>query len=266
MQSNRAREFHALHEQGILMLANCWDGASARIAEVAGSRALATSSAAVAWSHGYADGYQLPTELLLVTVRNILRGTSLPLTVDIEDGYADDPELVAQFAMQVIAAGVVGINIEDGSKPPELLARKISAIRAVADKAGINLFINARCDVYLRGLAEPAERAAETIRRAALYKAAGASGLFAAGASDEADIAAIVAAVGMPVNLLARTTLPSPARLAEIGVRRLSAGSAPAEAMAGMLSAYVKRFLATGDISEEKTIDYSSLNKLISGG
>jgi 2-methylisocitrate lyase-like PEP mutase family enzyme len=266
MQSRRALDFQALHEQGILMLANCWDGASARIAEAAGSRALATSSAAVAWSHGYADGYQLPPELLLLTVRNIVRGTSLPLTVDIEDGYADDPELVAQFVQQVIGAGAVGINIEDGSKPPELLARKITAIRAAADKAGVKLFINARCDVYLRNLAEPSARAAETIRRAALYKEAGASGLFAAGASDEADIAAIVAAAGMPVNLLARTTLPSPARLAELGVRRLSAGSAPAEAMAGLLSAYMKRFLETGDIREEKAIDYSSLNKLISGG
>jgi 2-methylisocitrate lyase-like PEP mutase family enzyme len=266
MQSRRALDFHALHQEGILMLANCWDGASARIAEAAGSRALATSSAAVAWSHGYADGYKLPPELQLVTVRNIVRGTSLPLTVDVEDGYSDDPEVVAQFVAQVIAAGAVGINIEDGNKPPELLARKITAIRAAAGKAGVNLFINARCDVYLRGLAEPSARPAEMIRRAALYKAAGADGLFAAGASDEADIAAIVAAVGMPVNLLARTTLPSPVRLAELGVRRLSAGSAPAEAMAGLLSAYTQRFLATGDIHEEKAIDYSSLNKLIAGG
>jgi len=265
MQERRDLAFHALHEQGILMLANCWDGASARIADAAGSRALATSSAAVAWSHGYADGYKLPTELLLATVRNIVRATALPLTVDIEDGYADDPELVAQFVSRLIDAGVVGINIEDGSKPPELLARKITAIRAVADKAGVKLFINARCDVYLRGLAEPPARAAEMIRRAALYKSAGASGLFAAGASDEADITAIVAAVGMPVNLLARTTLPSPERLAQLGVRRLSAGSAPAEAMFGLLSAYMKRFLETGDIREEKTIDYSSLNKLIAG-
>ncbi|WP_431477050.1 isocitrate lyase/PEP mutase family protein [Massilia eburnea] len=257
-------QFHALHQDGILLLANCWDGGTARIAALAGSKALATSSAAVAWAHGYADGSQLPTALLLETVRDIIRASALPLTVDIEDGYSSDPEMVGQFVGQLAQAGVVGINIEDGNAPPELLARKISAARAAAKAAGIDLYINARCDVYLRGLAEPGARVAETLRRAAIYQEAGASGLFAPGATDEGEIAALAKGSTMPLNLLARPNLAAPARLAELGVRRLSAGSAPAEAMMGRLKAYMERFHQTGAIDDEQTFAYGPLNQLMS--
>ena len=256
--------FHDLHTSGLLMLANCWDGGTARIAALAGARALATSSAAVAWGHGYADGSTLPTALLLETVRDIVRASELPLTVDIEDGYSSDPEVVGQFVTQLVKAGVVGINIEDGSAPPELLARKIAAARSAAEAAGVKLFINARCDVYLRGLAEPGSRVAETLRRAALYHGAGASGLFAAGVTDEGEIAALAQGTPMPLNVLARSTLPPPARLAELGVRRLSAGSAPAEAMLGRLKVYMERFHQTGAIDDEQAFDYGPLNRLMS--
>lgn len=257
-------QFHALHQDGILLLANCWDGGTARIAALAGAKALATSSAAVAWGHGYADGSQLPTALLLETVRDIVRASDLPLTVDIEDGYSSDPEVVGQFVGQLALAGVVGINIEDGSAPPELLARKIGAARAAAKTAGIDLFINARCDVYLRGLAEPGARVAETLRRAAIYQEAGANGLFAPGVTDEGEIASLAKGSSMPLNVLARQNLASPARLAELGVRRLSAGSAPAEAMMGRLRVYMERFHQSGAIDDEQTFDYGPLNKLMS--
>lgn len=256
--------FHALHQDGILLLANCWDGGTARIAALAGAKALATSSAAVAWGHGYGDGSQLPTALLLETVRDIVRASALPLTVDIEDGYSADPEVVGQFVAQLLQAGVVGINIEDGSAAPELLARKISAARAAADAAGVHLFINARCDVYLKGLAEPGARVAETLRRAATYQQAGASGLFAPGVTDEGEIAALAQGCSLPLNVLARPTLAPPARLAELGVRRLSAGSAPAEAMLGRLRAYMERFQQTGAIDDEQTFAYGPLNALMS--
>lgn len=256
--------FQDLHTSGLLMLANCWDGGSARIAALAGARALATSSAAVAWAHGYGDGSQLPTALLLETVRDIVRASALPLTVDIEDGYSPDPEVVGRFVAQLLQAGVVGINIEDGSAAPELLARKIAAARAAADAAGVRLYINARCDVYLKGLAEAGERMAETLRRAAIYRQAGASGLFAAGVTDEGEIAALAAGCGMPLNVLARPNLAPPARLAQLGVRRLSAGSAPAEAMLGRLRAYMERFQQTGAIDDELTFSYGPLNALMS--
>ncbi|HEY0584808.1 MAG TPA: isocitrate lyase/phosphoenolpyruvate mutase family protein [Pseudoduganella sp.] len=257
-------QFHALHQDGILLLANCWDGGTARIAALAGAKALATSSAAVAWGHGYADGSKLPTALLLETVRDIVRASALPLTVDIEDGYSSDPEVVAQFVGQLAQAGVVGINIEDGSDAPELLARKIAAARAAAQAAAVDLYINARCDVYLKGLAEPGARVAETRRRAAIYQAAGASGLFAPGATDESEIAALAKGTTMPLNLLARPHLAAPGRLAELGVRRLSAGSAPAEVMMGRLRAYIERFHQTGAIDDEQTFHYGPLNQLMS--
>jgi len=256
--------FQDLHHSGLLMLANCWDGGSARIAAQTGAKALATSSAAVAWAHGYGDRSLLPTALLRETVRDILHASALPLTVDIEDGYSSDPEVVGQLVGQLLEAGVVGINIEDGSDAPELLARKIAACRSAADAAGVKLFINARCDVYLRSLAEPgAPRVAETLRRAALYQQAGASGLFAPGVTDEGEIAALAQGTTMPLNVLARVNLASPARLAELGVRRLSAGSAPAEAMMGRLRAHMERFYQTGAIDDEQALSYGALNELM---
>lgn len=259
--------FHELHTTGMLLLANCWDGGSARLAAAAGSKALATSSAAVAWAHGYADGSTLPGELLLATVKDIRRASALPLTVDAEDGYSDDPAQVAALVRALLQAGVVGINIEDGSAPPELLCRKISAIRAMADAEGVKLYINARTDVYLRSLVGPGERVAETLRRAKLYRDAGASGLFAAGAREEDEIAAIAAACGMPLNMLVRPGYPPLARLAQLGVRRLSAGSDISERMLSYVSHAMQQFLQDGTIAVPgaPVLTYPQLNGMMAG-
>lgn len=259
--------FHQLHATGLLLLSNCWDGGSARLADAAGSKALATSSAAVAWAHGYKDGSTLPGDLLLQTVRDIRRASALPLTVDAEDGYSDDPVAVAKLIRALLQAGVVGINIEDGSKAPELLCRKISAIRQMADAEGVQLYINARCDVYLRSLAAPEERVAETLRRASLYKAAGASGLFAAGVRDEAEIEAIAAACAMPLNVLVRPGFPPIARLEQLGVRRLSAGSDISERMLSYVSHAMQQFLADGSLAMPgaPVLTYPQLNGMMQG-
>lgn len=254
--------FNALHDDGLLLLANCWDGGSARLAQAAGARALATSSASVAWSHGYADGGHLPADLLLATVRGIGRVSDLPLTVDIEDGYSADPASVAALVRELLGAGVVGINIEDGGDPPELLARKIAAVRAAADAADVRLYINARTDVFLRGLAPEGERVAETIRRAALYREAGVSGLFVPGLAAEADIAAIVAAVALPVNVMALPHVPPAERLRALGVRRLSAGSATGEAAYAAAHQAIAAFVADGHV-EARALGYGALNGLM---
>ncbi|SFU98917.1 isocitrate lyase/PEP mutase family protein [Pseudoduganella namucuonensis] len=261
-------QFHALHAEGLLLLSNCWDAGSARLAEAAGGKALATSSAAVAWSHGYADGSHLPLELLLSTVRGIRRVTTLPLTVDIEDGYSGDPQEVAALGAQLLGAGVVGVNIEDGADEPELLCRKIAALRAAASAAGVDLYINARTDVYLRQLAGDGERVAETLRRARLYREAGASGLFAPGVRDEAEIAAIAAGSPMPLNVLVRPGFPSPQRLLELGVRRLSAGSDIAEMSLSYVSHAMRQFLDSGSIVSPQTpiLTYPALNGLMARG
>ena len=245
-----ATRFHALHADGLLRLPNAWDAGSARLAQAAGARAIATSSAAVAWAHGWPDGDLLPVELLLRTTAAVAAATDLPVTIDIEGGYSDEPARVGELVAALLEAGAVGINLEDGSKDPALLCAKIAAARAAGDRAGVPLFVNARIDVWLRGLAPAGERVGETLARAARYRAAGASGLFAPGITDAGEIAALVAGTDLPVNVLAWSGLPAADRLQALGVRRLSAGSAIAEAMHGHVLALMRRFVETGRIDD----------------
>lgn len=244
---SNADTFHALHASGFLTLPNAWDAGSARIIETLGAKAVATSSAAVCWAHGYADGHHLPVEFLIATVREITRVVSIPVTCDFEGGYADDPSVVALNVAKVIDAGAVGINIEDGREPPELLARKIAAVREAAARAGVNLFINARTDIFLRGLAEGEAAVAETLRRGALYREAGASGLFVPNVVEEAHIAAIAGDCGLPLNVMARPGLPVAARLEALGARRLSSATGLARAALNALKTATTAFLETGD-------------------
>ncbi|RMU93086.1 isocitrate lyase/phosphoenolpyruvate mutase family protein, partial [Pseudomonas syringae group genomosp. 3] len=137
--------FHSLHQNGLLVLANVADAGGARMVEHLGGKAVATSSAAMAWSHGYQDGNKLPLELLSTTIQSMVRVLNVPLTVDIEGGYSDELEKVGQVINAVVGAGAVGINIEDGLGAPELLVRKIDVARQMAQQAGVDLFINVRC-------------------------------------------------------------------------------------------------------------------------
>jgi 2-methylisocitrate lyase-like PEP mutase family enzyme len=242
-----AELFHRLHRDGVLLLANAWDAGSARVIESLGAKAVATTSAGVAWSHGYADGNKLPMRLLIQTVSSIARVTRVPLTVDFEAGYSDDPAAVGEGVAALIDAGAVGINIEDGNGPVDLLCRKIEAARAAAVRLGVDLFINARTDVYLKKLVPAERRVAETVARARQYREAAASGLFAAGVQAPAEIAAIAAAVDMPLNVLAWDGLPAMAELEALGVRRLSAGSSIAEASYAHAAQLARVFLETGD-------------------
>jgi 2-methylisocitrate lyase-like PEP mutase family enzyme len=258
-------QFHQLHQDGLLILTNVGDAAGARIVEQLGSKAVATSSAAVAWAHGYPDGNALPLERLISTVESIARLISVPLSVDIEAGYSDDLTRVAEVIDAVIAAGAVGINIEDGASPPELLVRKIEIARQVASRRNVKLFINARTDVYLKSLVPAEDRVAETLKRAALYQAAGADGLFAAGVTAEYEIAALCQGTPLPLNVLGLPGLPSPEELKALGVRRLSAGSRIAEFLYGAMSALAKSFLETGtlDSRELKAFTYGEVNALL---
>src|SRR3990167_7913394 len=240
--------FHQLHHDGLLILTNVADATGARIVEQLGCKAVATSSAAVAWAHGYADGNALPLERLISTVESIARVISVPLTVDIEAGYSDDLTRVAEVVDAVIAAGAVGINIEDGATAPELLVRKIEVARQVAGRRKVKLFINARTDVYLRGLVPAEDRVAETLRRAALYQAAGADGLFAAGATGGDEKAVRGPGAPLPVNVLGLPGLPSTEALQALGVRRLSAGSGISEFLYGAMASLAKGFLETGKL------------------
>ncbi|WP_222832649.1 isocitrate lyase/phosphoenolpyruvate mutase family protein [Pseudomonas sp. SC3(2021)] len=260
-----ATPFHQLHQQGLLILTNVADATGARLVEHLGGKAIATSSAAVAWAHGYPDGNTLPLDRLVSTVESIVRVISVPLTVDVEAGYSHDLGRVAEVLDAVIAAGAVGINIEDGSAAPELLARKIERARQVADTRNVQLFINARTDVYLKNLVPAEDRVAETLRRAAMYQAAGADGLFAAGVTAAYEIEAICKGTPLPVNVLGFAGLPSPSELQALGVRRLSAGSGIAEFLYGAMGGLVKSFLATGQLDTHglKALSYGEVNGLL---
>lgn len=245
-QKARAAGFRRLHDEGVLLLPNVWDGGSARMIESLGAKALATTSAGVAWAHGYADGDRLPVELLLRTVATIVRVARVPVSVDVEGGYAEEPAAVAAVVARLVDAGAVGLNIEDGTRDPARLCACIEAAkRAVAGRGG-DVFVNARTDVYLRALAPPERRVEETLARARRYREAGADGLFVPGVTDGEEIRALAAGAGLPLNVLARPGLPPAARLAELGVRRLSAGSWVASAAFGHLRAVVSEFLREG--------------------
>ena len=126
--SAAAEAFHALHAgPDVLVLPNCWDAASAKLLAESGAKAVATSSAAFAWSLGYADGHHLPTEELIAALKRVARVIDLPLTADIEGGYSDDPKAVSETVARVIEAGAVGINLEDGREPHDLHRAKIAA-------------------------------------------------------------------------------------------------------------------------------------------
>jgi 2-methylisocitrate lyase-like PEP mutase family enzyme len=247
-----------------LLLPNAWDAVSARLIESLGAPAIATTSAGLAWSRGYPDGNALPEDQLVAAIRDIVRVIRVPLTVDIEAGYSDDPPAVARLVARVLGVGAVGINIEDGERSPDLLCKKIAAIRDHAAHSGADVFINTRTDVHLRGVARGEAATEEVIRRACHYRAAGCDGLFVPGLATADAMAAISAAIApMPLSVMAVPNLPSMGTLEKSGVRRLSAGSLIAQAAIGRTSQLVSSFLA-GTMSGmfDASADYGAVNRL----
>jgi 2-methylisocitrate lyase-like PEP mutase family enzyme len=260
-----ATRFRQLHQgPQPLLLPNAWDAGSARVIEISGAQAIATTSAGLAWSRGYSDQYALPVRLLLATVSEIARVIRVPLTVDMEAGYADELGAIADNAEALAGAGAVGINIEDGTRPPEVLCERIAATKRGASRAGVDLFVNARCDVYLKGLTTPERALEESIRRGLKYREAGADGFFLAGLADPAAIRQVVAAVKLPLNLLVTPALPRIPELAALGVRRVSAGSGISSAVLGLTRRAVRQFLDTGtyDTILEGAMPYPEANAL----
>jgi 2-methylisocitrate lyase-like PEP mutase family enzyme len=260
-----AKIFHALHREGLLILPNAWDAGSARVIEHAGAKAIATSSAAVAWAYGHPDGEVLPPETLIATIRNIARVISVPLSADIEAAYAAEPAAAASFATRVMDAGAVGVNIEDGTGAPDLLAAKIGQLKEAGIRAGIDLWVNARTDVYLRKLAEGEAAYEETVNRAKLYRDAGADSIFVPAAVEPDLIERLVRAVALPLNLLAWPGLPGADRLRALGVRRLSAGSGLAKRSLSATHAFATEFLAKGNSEAfgEGPLAHVNLNALM---
>ena len=227
-QAAKAEQFRKLHHgPKMLLLPNAWDVASARILEEAGHPAIATTSAGIAYSLGYADGQRISREEMLSIVARIARAVRVPVTADLEAGYGDTPDAAAKSATQILKAGAIGINIEDGLSGgrrqlvgPEQHAAKIKAVRDATQKLGIRLFINARTDPFLLKFGSPDECLNEAARRAKVYADAGADGIFVPGLTDLALIEKFVQRTPLPVNIMVTQGVPEIADLARIGVRR----------------------------------------------
>lgn len=260
-----ATAFRALHHDGLLILPNAWDAGSARLMQSLGARAIATTSAGVAWAHGHADGDRLPLHLMLDTVTAIARVVDLPVSVDVEGGFATEPAGVGEAVTEVIDAGGVGINIEDGDGAPDLLCAKIERAKDAGVRRGVPVFVNARCDVYLREIVPADRRVAETIARGERYREAGADGFFAPGVIEPGEIRAIAGGVALPLNVLAQPRLPAAPELAALGVRRLSAGSGLSQAAYGRVRALATAFLRDGasDPLRAEFMPYADINALM---
>jgi 2-methylisocitrate lyase-like PEP mutase family enzyme len=217
--------FHGLHHADApLLLPNAWDHASAAALVEAGFAAIGTTSLGVAAAHGLPDGQGLArAETVALAAR--LTHLPRPITVDIEAGFSDDPAEVGDLAAELAALGAAGVNLEDARRETALAdpARQAALIAAVK-AAAPDLFVNARTDTHwLAGDAPPP--LADTLDRARRYLDAGADGVFVPGLRAEEDIRAVVAGVDAPLNVLYLPGGPSVARLAELGVRRISTGS-----------------------------------------
>ncbi|GGQ93311.1 isocitrate lyase/PEP mutase family protein [Streptomyces pilosus] len=267
---DRALAFRSLHLPGRpLVLPNAWDVASARLVEDAGAGAVATTSAGVAWARGAADGDRLDRERALRAVAEIVRAVRVPVTADIESGYAPDPEGVAGTVRAVLAAGAVGVNIEDAAprgtgrgplRPAGEQAERIAAARAAADAAGVPLFVNARVDTFLRG----AGGVDDTLERAAAYLAAGADGIFVPGTVDPGTIEELAGGIRAPLNVLAGPGAPPAGALAAMGVARVSVGSAVAEAAYAVVHRAARELLGAGTYDAQTGgLAYGTLNELM---
>ena len=243
-QNTRANAFHALHKKGNpVILYNIWDAGSAKAVASAGAKAIATGSWPVAAASGFDDGENLPIEFALDNVHRIIDAVDLPVSLDFEGGYAVDPAGIQANVEKAIETGIVGINFEDqivggsGFHPVDEQAKRVAATRRAAETSGVNLFVNARTDLFLKSKPEDHNQAMldEAIERAKAYEDAGASGFFAPALVDETMIETLCDAVNLPVNIIAIPGAPANARLAELGVARISYGPVPYRKMTAWL-------------------------------
>ncbi len=274
-QQAKAEAFQALHQrQDLFILPNAWDAASARIFEKAGFSAIGTTSAGIAASLGYQDGEQIPVREMMDAIKRIVSAVKLPVTADIEAGYSQEIEKVLEVVREVLAIGVVGINIEDstGNKENPILdipsqVAKIRAIRDMVTAAKKTLVINARIDLFYLKLYDDAQRATqEAIKRAHAYLEAGADCIFIFGVANKDVLSQLVQAIPGPVNLLAGPGVPPVAELKLMGVRRLSLGSGAMRATLGTLEQISTELLQNGTYNKlsEKAVPYGELQQLFS--
>jgi 2-methylisocitrate lyase-like PEP mutase family enzyme len=268
----KAASFRVLHSgREILLLPNVWDVASARLIEESGFKAAATSSAGIAFSLGYPDGQRISREQMLAVIARIAKAVRVPVTADVEAGYGKSPEDAGRTARAVVEAGAVGMNLEDAiADSPSVLVElplqleKIRAVREMASRLRVPLVLNARTDMYLLQIGDPAERYDETVRRLSAFREAGADCVFAPGLRDAPTIGRLVADLKCPINILAGPGSPSVPELSKLGVARVSLGSATMRATVGCLRRIAQELKATGTYSNlEDAPSHAEMNRMM---
>lgn len=268
----KAEAFQRLHlGPGLLILANAWDAASARVFEVEGVTAVGTGSAGVAFSRGYRDDERIPRDVMLAAIREIVEAVDVPVTADILSGLGDTDDEVVQTIRDVIAIGAVGVNIEDSSEASGGrlvdVTQQTERIRAICDTvraSGVPIVVNARTDGYWLKVGDAAERLRNSIERANRYREAGAHCLFVPGPVDPTTIATLVREIDGPLNILAVAGCPPIADLQRLGVRRLSQGSGPMRATMMLTRRIARELLDRGTYTRfhDDAIPYGEANAL----
>jgi 2-methylisocitrate lyase-like PEP mutase family enzyme len=275
-QAQKAARLLELHQgEEPLVLVNVWDAASACIVEQAGFPAIATSSAAVANALGSADGQKLAWTEMAGAIKKIAGAVKVAVTADIEAGFSSSVHDLESAIADVIAAGAVGVNLEDalpdhGERGPlypldQQLAR-IGATRKAGEKHGIRIVINARTDAYWQKGPSPDEALRNTVERGKAYLKAGADCVFVPGLKDPKHIAAVVNELKAPINILATTGAPSIPELKQMGVKRISMGSGPMRAAMGLLRRICKEARASGTYNSllDGAVTYAEMNEFFS--
>jgi 2-methylisocitrate lyase-like PEP mutase family enzyme len=238
--ASKFETFAALHVPGDpVVLYNIWDAGSAQAVASAGAKALATGSHPVGDAAGFGDGQQVPLTYVFNNARRIMNSVDLPLTVDFEGAYSDDPAEGARNVAQLKATGAVGCNFEDqviggeGLHPLDLQAQRIRAIR---DAVGDDFFINARTDLFLKTQTYDDALIDQVVERGKAFADAGASGFFVPRIAEPAHIERVVREVPLPLNAIAFPGAPDKKVWADAGVARISHGPFPHRALMAKLT------------------------------
>jgi 2-methylisocitrate lyase-like PEP mutase family enzyme len=282
-KAERLRELHL--GGGILVLPNAWDAMSARVFESCGFGAVATTSAGIAYALGYPDGERLTRDEMAEATARVARAVEAPVSADVEAGYGPSPEAAAETARAVIEAGAVGLNLEDAADPAppgagaqdgadalpladlEAQLEKIRAVVEAGRETRVPLVVNARTDLYWRGVGEPNRRFDDTVRRTNAFLEAGADCVFVPGVTDAETISALAREIAGPLNVLAGPDAPPASELAGLGARRVTVGSGPARAVMGLIRKMGWELLEEGTYASitEDAVPYPEANGLFAG-
>ncbi len=230
--TEKEKQFYQLHHNdNLLVLPNIWNPLGAMLLQDLGYKAVATASASIALSNGYHDGEKIPFNELLLILESIVKSVNIPVTADVESGYAKNNSELKENIKRLIDTGIAGINFEDSKHDEQKLftkeeqSEKINLIRKTASEMGSSLFINARTDVFIKekNLSNK-EKTAEAIDRGKAYKAAGADCFYPIFLKEKESIITIMKEVSLPVNILMVPGIPDFSTLKEIGLARISLG------------------------------------------